>query len=243
MKAIYAFSGDPITLGHIDIIERAAATYDHVTVAIGANPAKVKGYLFTAKERLAMAKNAVESLPNVECVVFEGLLAQYAYRNGFNVIIRGVRNNADLEAELTLYNVNQIQFSNIDTVFFPARPTLSHVSSSVAKALIREGGDISKYVPIYVKQKLELKICRQVRIGVTGGIGAGKTFVANSLINRLPQSRLIDLDEIGYYILDSSSEAAYQETRNNIAKVFGKEVLNKDGSINRRTLGTAAFHP
>lgn len=241
MKAIYAFSGDPITYGHIDIIERAAATYDRVTVAIGANPAKTRGYLFTPEERLKMAKRSTAHLDNVDCVIFEGLLAQYAYRNGYNVIIRGVRNSGDLEAELTLYSVNQLQFATIDTVFFPAKPTLAHVSSSVVRALVSEGGDVSEYVPIYVKQKLEQKISRQIRIGVTGGIGSGKSFVAQSLVKHIPNSRHIDLDEIGHYILSNSPEPAYQETRSNIARDFGKDILEEDGSINRRILGNIVF--
>lgn len=241
MKAIYAFSGDPITKGHIDIIERAAVTYNQVTVAIGANPKKVTGYLLSIDERLDLACRAVAHLANVDCVIFEGLLAQYAYRNGYNVIIRGIRNSSDLEAELTLYQVNHLQFATIDTVFFPTRPELSHVSSSVVKALLREGGDVSDYVPILVKQKLEQKISRQIRIGIGGGFGAGKSYVAAHLAKHLPNARHIDLDRIGHYILSDSAEPKFQETRNRIAQRFGKKLLEKNGSINRRALGTIVF--
>lgn len=241
MKAIYAFSGDPITRGHIDIIERAASTYSHLSVAIGANPNKVRGYLLTPEERLDMATRAVKHLKNVDCIIFQGLLAQFAYRNGYNVIIRGIRNSSDLEAELTLYNVNHLQFSTIDTVFLPTKPTLSHVSSSVVKALIREGGDVSEYVPIFVKQWLEQKICRQLRIGIAGGFGAGKSFIATQLAKKIAQARHISLDEIGHYILSSSPEPAYQETRNRIAHCFGKRLLQKDRSINRQALGAMVF--
>ena len=241
MKAIYAFSGDPITWGHIDIIDRAAATYGHVTVGIGANPQKVREYLFSVEERLDMAKRSVAHLENVDCVVFQGLLAQFAYRNGYNVIIRGVRNGLDLEAELTLYNVNQLQFSTIDTVFFPARPRLSHVSSSVVKAIVSEGGDVSEYVPIHVKQKLEQKIIRQLRIGVTGGVASGKSFVSKRLVEKIPCSRRIDLNEIGHYILGNSSESAYQETRARIGERFGEHLLNDDGSVDRSLLGAIVF--
>jgi pantetheine-phosphate adenylyltransferase len=241
MKAIYAFSGDPITKGHIDIIERAAATYDEVTVAIGANPKKVGGYLFSTEERMDMAKRAVAHLANVDCVVFQGLLAQYAYRNGYNVIIRGVRNSADLEAELTLYHVNHLQFASIDTVILPTKPTLSHVSSSVVKALVSEGGNVSDYVPIHVKQKLELKILDQLRIGIAGGIGSGKSFVASSLAGRIPNARHMDLDRIGHYILSDSPEPKYQETRKRIVLQFGGNLMEKDGSVNRSALGAIVF--
>jgi len=241
MKAIYAFSGDPITRGHIDIIERAASTYSHLSVAIGANPNKVSGYLLTPEERLDMANRAVSHLRNVDCIIFQGLLAQFAYRNGYNVIIRGIRNTSDLEAELTLYNVNHLQFSTIDTVFLPTKPTLAHVSSSVVKALIREGGDVSDYVPIFVKQWLEQKICRQLRIGIAGGFGAGKSYIASHLAKKIANARHICLDEIGHYILSSSPEPAYQTTRNRIAHCFGKRLLQKDKSINRQALGAMVF--
>ncbi|MBU0755557.1 MAG: pantetheine-phosphate adenylyltransferase, partial [Planctomycetes bacterium] len=241
MKAIYAFSGDPITKGHIDIIERAAATYSNVTVAIGANPNKVRGYLLSIDERLDLARRAVAHLSNVDCVIFEGLLAQYAYRNGYNVIIRGIRNGSDLEAELTLYHVNHLQFATIDTVFLPTKPTLSHVSSSVVKALLREGGDVSEYVPSFVKQKLEQKISGQVRIGIAGGLGSGKSFVAAHLAKKIPNARHIDLDRIGHYILSDSQEPKYLETRNRIARQFGKKLLEKNGAINRKALGAIVF--
>jgi pantetheine-phosphate adenylyltransferase len=241
MKAIYAFSGDPITFGHIDVIERAAATYDRVTVGIGGNPNKIRGYLFSAEERLDMARQSTAHLSNVDCAIFEGLLAQFAYRNGYQVIIRGVRNSSDLEAELTLYNVNHLQFSNIDTIFLPTRPTLSHISSSVVKALVREGGDVSEYVPIFVKQKLEQKISHQFRIGVTGGIGTGKSYVVKRLIQKIPNAQHISLDEISQYILSKSPEPAFQETRSRIAQRFGKKILKKDGSTDRRLLGTIVF--
>ena len=241
MKAIYAFSGDPITYGHIDIIERAASTYDHVTVAIGVNPAKAKSYLFSAEERLELARWAVAHLGNVDCTIFEGLLAQYAYRNGCQVIIRGIRNATDLEAELTLYHVNHLQFSTIDTVFLPTRPTLSHVSSSVVKALVREGGDVSNYVPVFVKQKLEKEILHQIRIGIAGGTGSGKSHVARRLAEGIDSARHFDLDRISAHILSDTPEVAYRETRRRVARRFGREILEEDGSVNRQKLGQIVF--
>ena len=94
MRAIYAFSGDPITYGHIDIAHRAARTYSEVVVAIGENPQKVGDYLFTSDERLALSQQCFDGLDNVSCVRFTGLLAEYAYRNDFDFIVRGVRNNS-----------------------------------------------------------------------------------------------------------------------------------------------------
>ena len=84
MRAIYAFSGDPITYGHIDIAQRAARTYSEVVVAIGENPQKIDDYLFTSDERLALAQQCFDGLDNINCVRFTGLLAEYAYRNDFD---------------------------------------------------------------------------------------------------------------------------------------------------------------
>jgi len=145
MRAIYAFSGDPITYGHIDIVKRAAKTYSDVVVAIGENPDKSGSYLFTAGERLAMAELALRDIPNVTCQIMKGLLAEFSYRHGFDVIIRGVRNAGDLEGEMTFFAVNQSLHPTVDTVFLPTQPKLSHISSSVVKAIISEGGDASKY--------------------------------------------------------------------------------------------------
>ena len=78
MRAIYAFSGDPITCGHIDVVRRAATTYDEVTVAIGENPSKQGQYLFSLEERLCMAEKCLEQFPNVSCLSFIGLLGEYA---------------------------------------------------------------------------------------------------------------------------------------------------------------------
>ena len=123
MRAIYAFSGDPITYGHIDIAQRAARTYSEVVVAIGENPQKVGDYLFTSDERLALSQQCFDGLDNVTCVRFTGLLAEYAYRNDFDFIVRGVRNNSDLEGEMVQFAVNDILHDGVDTVEWDSTTT------------------------------------------------------------------------------------------------------------------------
>ena len=240
LRAIYAFSGDPITFGHIDIVKRAARTYPHVLVAIGINPSKANRYTFDDEERLAMAELCFEDLPNVECKIFQGLLGEYAYRHGYDVIIRGIRNNSDLESELVLYKVNETLHPELDTVFFPTKPELSHISSSVVKALIRESGDVSKYCHLGVKEALERRLLKKSLIGLSGGIACGKTYLAKKLINLLNeeiQATYISLDEIGHYVLSDHSHRLYRRTRDLIVKTFGDEVANLDGTINRKALG------
>lgn len=245
MRALYAFSGDPITYGHIDIVERAAKTYDQVTVAIGENPHKSGRYLFTTSERLALARDCLAYLPNVTCTSFSGLLGEYAFRHGFDVIVRGVRNNSDLEGELVQHAVVESLHEKLDMVFFPARRRLSHISSGVVKAIVAEGGDVSAYCPLRAKEELEKRLLGRFSVAVAGGVAAGKTYVARQLIELLSRSvtaSYVSLDKIGHYILDTSEESIYVSTRDEIVRHFGDQVRQADGAIDRRALGQIVFN-
>ncbi len=244
MRALYAFSGDPITFGHIDIVERAARTYDEVAVAIGENPSKSGKYLFPREARLNLASDCLSHLPNVTCVTFGGLLGEYAFRHGFDVIVRGVRNNSDLEGELVLYNVVESLHSSLDMVFFPARHDLAHISSGVVKAIVAEGGDVSAYCPLRVKEELERRILGRFSVAVAGGVAAGKTFVARRLVDKLSESTTatyISLDSVGHFILGHSQDSLYVSTRERVAQRFGPDVMNSDGTIDRKKLGRIVF--
>ncbi len=244
MRAIYAFSGDPITHGHIDVVSRAAATYPQVTVAIGENPQKEGRYLFAIEERLALTQYCLSHFPNVQCVIFNGLLGEYAYRNGFDVIIRGIRNNTDLEGELVQFAVSQTLHPTVDTVFFPTRRQLSHISSGVVKAIVAEGGDVSAYCPLFIKEQLEKRILGRLTVGIAGGIAVGKTFIAKRLVSELQKHTLasyISLDHIGHHVLENTEAVIFQKTRERITRKFGKEILNSDGTIDRKALGKIVF--
>jgi pantetheine-phosphate adenylyltransferase len=244
MRALYAFSGDPITYGHIDIVERAARTYREVVVGIGENPQKTGKYLFTTAERLALARECLAHLPNVTVTIFGGLLGEYAFRHGFDVIVRGVRNNSDFEGELVLYSVVESLHHQVDMAFFPARRSLSHISSGVVKAIVSEGGDVSKYCPLRVKEELEKRLLGRFSVAVAGGVAAGKTYVARELVARLSQrltASYVSLDNVGHYILGPSPEPIYQATRQRIAERFGAQVMLTDGTIDRRILGRIVF--
>ena len=245
MRAIYAFSGDPITFGHIDIVERAAKTYEHLVVAIGQNPNKAGRYLFSVEERLSMISQCFKHLNNVKVEKFQGLLAEYAYRHRFDVIVRGVRNNTDLESELILFSVNKSLQKNIDTVFFPTNPEMGHISSSVVKAIVTEGGDVSKYCPLLVKENLERKILGKYYVGIAGGIAAGKTHFSKEILNAIQaktDATYISLDAVGHHVLSNSSREIYKATRQKVIDTFGPDLENEDGSINRRKLGAIVFN-
>ena len=132
-KAIYGFSGDPITFGHIDIIKRAVSIFGELIVGIGVNP--TKKYFFTLEERKQIAEESLRFLPNVKVIAFKGLLVDYAYENNIKTVIRGIRNSEDLNYELMLHQVGESQRQNIDTIYFPAKQEMMHISSGAVKAL------------------------------------------------------------------------------------------------------------
>jgi pantetheine-phosphate adenylyltransferase/dephospho-CoA kinase len=243
VKAIYAFSGDPITLGHINVIERAALLFPELVIGIGANPAKK--YLFTLAERLALATKALSHLKNISIVSFNGLLVDFAYENNIPVVIRGLRNQADFDAELMLHQIGESQQMQIETLFLPTNQVMSHISSGTAKALQLEQGLVFEYVPINVKQKLEEKLSGQYIVGVTGEIGCGKSYVSQQLAELAKASginvHVIDVDKIAHRILESQDEPLYRELRKTVAHTFGHAVKTDDGYLNRKLLGQLLF--
>lgn len=142
--AIYPGSFDPVTRGHLDIIERAAKTTDKLIVAVLNNGAK--NSLFSVEERVKMLEEETKDIPNVEIRSFNGLLVEFAAQCDANVIIRGLRAITDFEYELQMAQTNRVLNHNIDTLFLTADLKYSYVSSSTVKEVARFGGDISSFV-------------------------------------------------------------------------------------------------
>lgn len=155
---IYPGSFDPITYGHIDIIERAAKIADKLIVAVLNN--YDKNSLFTVEERLEMIREAVKGYDNIEVESFEGLLVDYAKSKGAKIIIRGLRAVTDFEYELQMAQTNRELYHEIDTVFLLTNLKYSYLSSSVVKQVASYEGDISKFVPPFVADKLKSKFNR-----------------------------------------------------------------------------------
>lgn len=146
MKTVICpFSGDPITYGHIDIIERSAQIFDHVIAAIGVNP--LKQYLFTIDERLKMAKEALAHLKNVSVASYEGLLADFARQNGTHITVRGLRNAEDFTYEWTIHQINESIDHEMETFWLPCKPEKEQISSSAVKTCWQSGKNISGMVP------------------------------------------------------------------------------------------------
>ena len=150
MKAIFAGTFDPFTIGHRDIVERAARLFDGVIVAVAVDTGKPAAPL---KVRTEIAKSAVKDLSNVTVESFCGLLTDFAKEKGYCVLIRGVRNCADLDYERDLTNVYK-SMSGIESLIIISSPELSHVSSSVVRTAAALGGDISKFVVKGTVQKI-----------------------------------------------------------------------------------------
>lgn len=242
-KAIYAFSGDPITYGHINIIERAARAFDELIVGIGINPSKK--YMFSLEERTEMAKKAVVGLANVSVVSFKGLLVSYAYEKGIQVLVKGVRDSKDFDYEMLLHQAGESQKLGIDTHLLPARQDLIHVASSVVKAILIEQGDVHTYVPIHVQQALYEKMLGQYLVGITGEPGVGKSHVGK-LFETWGRGHgvavhHIELDHIANQILAELDDPVYKAIRLQIAEEFGNEIVSSDGTIDKKILGEIIF--
>lgn len=156
-KALYAGSFDPITYGHINIIERASKIFDSFTVAIVVNPNK-KGF-FTVDERLEIVKKVTEHIPNVSVDKFDGLLADYVNSNGFAAVVRGLRTAADFENEMQMAQMNaRLYRGDTETVFLMTDPEYSFISSSTIKEVARLGGSVDGLVPEYVVSRIRSKL-------------------------------------------------------------------------------------
>jgi pantetheine-phosphate adenylyltransferase len=142
---------DPVTNGHVDIIERAAQQFDRMVVAVLDNPGKRP--LFPVEERVAMLKEATADLAGVEVDSFSGLLVEYARRMGARVIVKGLRAVTDFEYEIQMAQMNQ-RLGGVETFFMTTDPTWSYLSSSLVREVARFGGDVSGLVPPVVVERL-----------------------------------------------------------------------------------------
>ena len=154
--AVYPGSFDPITLGHINVIERAAATVDQLIVGVLNNQAKSP--LFTAQERAEMIKEATAHIPNVVAVPFDGLTIDFARRSGAQWIIRGLRAVTDFEYELQMAQTNRKLDSEIETLFLTTSLEYSYLSSSIVKEVAKYGGDIAEMIPPEIIEDIKEKI-------------------------------------------------------------------------------------
>ena len=154
--AIYPGTFDPITMGHMDIVQRATELFDKVIVAIARNPAKTT--LFDVEERLEMIRNCFPRNKKVEVAAVEGLVVEYANKVGANVLVKGLRALSDFDYEFQLALMNRWLNRDIQTVFLMTGLRWIFTSSSIIKEAASFGGDVSGMVPPYVEQRLKEKM-------------------------------------------------------------------------------------
>jgi pantetheine-phosphate adenylyltransferase len=154
--AIYPGSFDPLTNGHLDVIERAVKLFDHVVVAVAKNESK--NPLFSLEERVELVRQTIKHLPNAEADSFEGLLVDYANKRNAQAIVRGLRAVSDFEFEFQLALMNRKLNEKVETIFMMPKDTYTFLSSRITKEIARLGGDITAFVPPHVRTALLEKL-------------------------------------------------------------------------------------
>jgi pantetheine-phosphate adenylyltransferase len=145
-------SFDPITYGHLDIVERASSIFDEVVIAVMVN--KTKQTLFTVEERIEMTKEVTSKFPNVKVDSWSGLLVDYCKKNDISIIVKGLRAVTDFDYELQMSQIN-LQLQGVETLFISTAPAHSFLSSSLVKEIASHGGDVSSYIPAELLERLK----------------------------------------------------------------------------------------
>jgi pantetheine-phosphate adenylyltransferase len=149
--AVFPGSFDPITIGHVDLINRAAPLFDKIVVAIGEN--SQKKYLFETEQRIEWLNQVFADMANVEVGHYRGLTVDFCREIGAKYLLRGLRNASDFDYEKTISQLNHIIGDQIETVFFISRPEYSHISSTIVREIIKGGADASPFLPSGISLK------------------------------------------------------------------------------------------
>ena len=152
VSALYPGSFDPVTLGHLDLVERALPLFEHVIVAVGVNTQKSP--IFTAEERVEMLREALPESAKLTVVTFTGLVVDYCREHGVGAILRGLRTVSDFDSEYQMALTNRHMEPKIESVFMMPSPQFSYVSSSLIREIVRCGGDVRSFLPESVEQRL-----------------------------------------------------------------------------------------
>jgi len=217
--AIYPLSADPITRGHLDIIERALKLFDRLILAVGLN--LQKQYLFSLKERVELVKKATWHLQNIEVEGFEGLLTDFARKKNLHLIVRGFRNSNDYLHELNLYQNYLSQNPNLE--FVNLFSSNRFISSTAVKEIASLGGQIHTSVPFVSKIAVEKKLHNRRFLGITGEIATGKTWLANWIKQNFSTLKSpihhIDFDWL------TSEVLKLENVKLEMENTFGKEIF------------------
>ncbi len=156
MRAIYPGSFDPVTLGHLNVIKRAAAMFDELVVLVSVNSSKPSG-LFSPEERVELLRKVTADISNVRVDSTDNLVATYARRHRAKVLVKGLRAVSDYETEIQLAMINAKLYSQLDTIFLYTSPKYAYLSSTVVKEMARYGADLSDFVPRQIIDDVQAK--------------------------------------------------------------------------------------
>ncbi|RYG59317.1 MAG: pantetheine-phosphate adenylyltransferase, partial [Alphaproteobacteria bacterium] len=244
-SAVYPGSLDPVTFGHIDAIADTARAFGNVVVALGVNPGKT--YMFSLAEREALTRQATAHIPGVSVTSFSGMLVHYLVRNGESIVVRGLRDETDYSDAVRqdTYGWQQTLAKDVTAFYVPARPGKEFVSSTSLKVVVKEQGNAVPLAPLSTLQATQARMLGQYVYGITGPSGAGKTTICR-MFGEIAKRRgiplvHIDLDRLGHEILSTADEPLYRKVRADVVAAFGPQVVNEDGSINRKQLGQMVF--
>ena len=151
--AVFPGSFDPVTIGHVDIVTRALAVFDNIVIGIGVNSSKQS--LFPLEKRMEWLGKVFEGEPNIEVEQYQGLTVDFCNNVGAKFIVRGLRSVADFEFERTIAQMNRSMYGDIETVFIVSSPELSAVNSTIIREILKNGGDVSKFVPAAIDLSLD----------------------------------------------------------------------------------------
>jgi len=154
--AVYPGTFDPITLGHIDLVKRAAKMFDRIIVAVANNPEK--NTLFSLSERIDLVKQVFANIKNIEIKSFDGLLTEFARKQNCNIVLRGLRVVSDFDYELQMASMNRKLIPELETIFLTPEDNYIYVASSLVRTIAKEHGDLSHFVPPVIEQALKEKL-------------------------------------------------------------------------------------
>ena len=159
LTAVYRGTFDPLTLGHVDLLQRACRMFDRVVLAVAA--AHHKRTLFSLDERLDMAREVAAPLPQVEVIAFSGLLSEFVLGQGGQAVVRGVRSNSDFEYEFQMAGMNRHLMPGVETVFLSTSDAYQFVTGTFVREIAQLGGDVSKFVSPLVLARLQERLARK----------------------------------------------------------------------------------
>lgn len=255
-KIIAAFPGsfDPFHNGHLSIIKSFLEIHPSffLYIIIGVNPEKQNSYTFSPEERIFLIENSIPEKyrERVKIVPYSSIIADYLYEQNIQMFVKGIRNIKDLELESWTAAVNSFFSGNPKTIIIQQTdPLLASISSTNLKDLTKWGLNAKYFAPALVRESLQLRLRGQFLIGITGGMGTGKTTISKKvqeLSERDNSSSAIkiqhiSLDDLGKQIYSADPTPRFFEIRKEVAKKFGQHLMRKDTSIDTYSLGSIVF--